>query len=117
MKRQLQFKMHSKEVLLLLTQKNEDQEFFKESRVEEVQALLNTGCFAVIDLSAAEGQRVYRLRLVTLIKPDYTNSCHLCVAECHENGLGSINAAHETRIPSISLLYTICTTEGLSLHP
>lgn len=88
-----QIKARSEGVPNFQTQTADDQELFQESRMKEVQALLNEGCFVIVEVSAARGQRTYFSRFLDHIKADDTKRSRRCVAACTDNDHGLFTVA------------------------
>lgn len=74
------------------------------------------GCFAIVDVSAGEGQQLYRTRVVDFTMPDNKKRSRLCIAACHDNDHCLFKATVTTSGPSIRLLPASCATDEVNLH-
>lgn len=81
--------------------------FYRESRLEEIKALQNVGCFEVVPRGDAEGHRLYHPKFVDKVKPSWEKRSRLCD--------GLFTAAPTIKRLSIRLLLCLATSFGFQL--
>lgn len=57
-----------------------DRDFYRESRVEEIETLVELGSFQVAAVKEAVGHILYRAGFVDSVRPDGTKRLRLCMA-------------------------------------
>lgn len=113
---QAQTKMCFEGLSHLQTHTDDDQEFLQKSEMLEVQAVLETGCSAILDSSATWGQRLYGWRFIVLIKPDDSKRFYLYVAGCHDNNHGLFTSLLTIKKLSTRLLLALLDVQKWNLH-
>ena len=80
---------------------------FITSRQEELNGLIELGCFEVVDESQAKGHRIYNYKFDDRVKSDGSLKSRLCVAAHSDKSHGLFTAAPTVRRKSIRLHVSI----------
>lgn len=65
-----------------------DKDFYRQSRLEQIKALLERGGFETMLIAEVKGQRLYRSRFIDLIKANGIKRSRICVAVCDDDNHG-----------------------------
>lgn len=63
-------------------------DIYTECRIEEVEELLELGCFGVVPISETKGHGLYRSRFVDPMKAARTEISRLCASACSDEEQG-----------------------------
>ncbi len=90
-------------------------ELFKSSRMEEIAALQQMGCFEVVPKQDSDGYRLYRPTFVGKVKLNGEKRSRLCVAACNDQNHGLFTAAPTIKRLSLRLLLCVAASPGFDL--
>lgn len=90
-------------------------DFYRFSRMEEITALQEIGCFEIVDRGEAKDSRLYRCTFVDSVKPDGRKRSRLCAAACNDQNHGCLTAAPTIKRMSLRLLFALAASSKFHL--